>query len=171
MAKQVTVTAYTFDELSDKAKDKARQWMREGIDVDWWSDQVTEDAAQVGIKIESFDVGRAQECELSFKDSAHLTAKAIMENHGDACDTTFAAAEYLKENGESQRLYDSGLEQDGDDKLQDAEETFAKALSAAYLTMLREAYEYAYSDEAVDETILANEYLFTEDGSRTTVLN
>lgn len=39
----VTTTVYTFDELSDEAKEKARNWWREGgLDYDWW-DSVYDD--------------------------------------------------------------------------------------------------------------------------------
>ena len=37
MPKQIITTVYTFDELSDKAKEKAREWYREGaLDYEWW---------------------------------------------------------------------------------------------------------------------------------------
>lgn len=40
-------TVYSFDELSDQAKEKAREWFREGrLDYDWW-DSVYEDANQI----------------------------------------------------------------------------------------------------------------------------
>lgn len=39
----VTTTVYKFDELSDEAKEKARNWWREGgLDYDWW-DSVYDD--------------------------------------------------------------------------------------------------------------------------------
>lgn len=58
-----------------------------------------------------------------------------------------------------------------EDALADAADELKKELEAVYLTMLREEYEYRLSDEAIDEDILANEYLFTEEGKRTAVLN
>jgi len=40
-------TVYKFNELSDKAKDRAREWFREGnLDYDWW-DFVYEDVATI----------------------------------------------------------------------------------------------------------------------------
>lgn len=42
-------TVYTFDELSDKAKETARQWFRYSSDGDsFWAESVIEDAAQCG---------------------------------------------------------------------------------------------------------------------------
>jgi hypothetical protein len=51
-----TIHIYTYDELSDKAKEKARDWYRgPGLDYDWW-DAVYDDAKTIaflmGIEIE-----------------------------------------------------------------------------------------------------------------------
>jgi hypothetical protein len=44
----VETTVYTFDELSDDAKERAREWFRDDhLDYDWW-DSVYEDAATCG---------------------------------------------------------------------------------------------------------------------------
>jgi hypothetical protein len=41
-------TLYNFDELSDRAKEKAREWYREGaLDFDWY-DSVYDDASHIG---------------------------------------------------------------------------------------------------------------------------
>lgn len=43
MPRTEEITIYTFDELSDEAKEKARDWWREGgLDYDWW-DSVYDD--------------------------------------------------------------------------------------------------------------------------------
>src|SRR5205809_4336111 len=47
MPKTIETTVYTFDELSEDAKEKARDWFREGnLDNDWW-DYIYEDADRV----------------------------------------------------------------------------------------------------------------------------
>lgn len=47
MSREVTVTLYEYEELSDKAKEKARDWFREGaLDYEWW-DAVYDDFIQV----------------------------------------------------------------------------------------------------------------------------
>ena len=172
MAKQLTFTAYTFDELSDRAKDKARQWMRECIDVDDWSEQTIEDAAQVGLKITGFDVGRASECNIDFSWSRDAVAEAILKEHGETCGTYKAATEYLEAIS---KLPDDTSAEDNSEARIELEEraidAFRKALETDYLKDLRAAYQYSYSDEAIDETIEANDYLFAEDGSRTVTLN
>lgn len=41
------MTNYSFDELSDSAKDRARDWFRQRIEVEDWSEQVIEDAMRI----------------------------------------------------------------------------------------------------------------------------
>ena len=44
----VTTTVFQFDELSDKAKEKAREWFREGnLEDSWWYESVYEDAERM----------------------------------------------------------------------------------------------------------------------------
>lgn len=47
MPKTITTTVYTFSELDEKAREKAREWYREGgFDYDWY-DSVYEDAKSI----------------------------------------------------------------------------------------------------------------------------
>jgi len=59
MARTETVTVYTFDELSDTAKERARQWYREGIGPEEF-EFVTEDAETIlgmlGVSLRYHDV-------------------------------------------------------------------------------------------------------------------
>ena len=48
MSRQVTKTIYTFDELSDEAKERAiADWNHDGLDYDWW-EYVVDDAKEIG---------------------------------------------------------------------------------------------------------------------------
>ena len=48
MSRQVTKTIYTFDELSDEAKERAiNDWNAEGLEYDWW-EFVYSDAKEIG---------------------------------------------------------------------------------------------------------------------------
>jgi hypothetical protein len=54
--KTITVTGYEYDELDEKAKDKARDWWREAsTDDSYWSESVIDDAKEVG-KLMGFDI-------------------------------------------------------------------------------------------------------------------
>lgn len=47
MPKQLTKTVYSYSELDERAKDKARDWYREaGLDYEWW-DSVYEDCKTI----------------------------------------------------------------------------------------------------------------------------
>lgn len=49
MMKTKTINLYTFEELSDSAKEKARAWWREGsFDDAFWSEDITNDAKEQG---------------------------------------------------------------------------------------------------------------------------
>lgn len=57
--REITLKVYAFEELSDKAKDKARDWYREIFTEDtFWADPVIEDATRIaGLLGITFDKG------------------------------------------------------------------------------------------------------------------
>lgn len=163
---------YKFDELSDKAKETALdryRYINTGAGTEWW-DQTYEDAANVGIKIEGFDTGRS--CAIDGKvEDTEQTAHSIVKEHGEECSTYKTAAEYLKERdaiiqraGDSNDSEDSLDQDEVDNLLDELGEEFTKSILQDYLTILRDEMEYLESDEAIQETIEANDYEFTEDG-------
>jgi hypothetical protein len=147
----IKTNVYKFDELSDAAKEVARNWYREGaLDYDWW-DFTYEDAEAIGLKIESFDCDR-HEIEGHLTKSINEVCKRILANHGKTCETYKIAKENINVRGIT--------------KGSEAAFEFEYSLLQEYLSMLRQEAEYLLSDESVDETILANEYEFTKDGKR-----
>lgn len=157
--REIIIKAYQFNELSDKAKEKARQWFREGNDgADGW-ECIKEDAANVGLKIVSLPlyVQGMPEGELIW--DALEVAEEIIREHGPACDTHQTALCYLP-----------ALKKENDENLSDerekAEHEFLNDLLEDYRVMLQKVDEYQNSDKYVDETIEANEYEFTEEGKR-----
>lgn len=148
--REIIVKLYQFDELSDKAKEKARDWWREGgLDYEWW-DCIYEDAERIGLKITGFDAyGRYIEGDLT--KSVGAVCRAILAEHGKSCNTYKIALDYCcrKRRGNPY-----------------TREDFLHDLLEEYLTMLRKEAEYLMSDEHIDETIRANEYEFTEDGKQ-----
>jgi len=187
MPTQHTVTSYKFSELSDEAKETAREWYRRGaLDYEWW-DGVYDDAARVFLKITGFDLGRGHECTAKFTRSAIETARAIVKDHGEGTETRKLAEEYLEggkttvdwlctgcgyDNAhERTACRDCGEEKTGDEDLdwENAEDTnreFLRNLCGAYWDILNTEYEYRLSDECVDEDIEANEYDFDANGNR-----
>ena len=153
---------YTFDELSEDGKESALDNLRDiNVDFDWWN-SVYEDAERAGLKITAFDTYHGT-IDGSLIDDAETSIDSILEEHGQITDTYTLASEY-KIIIEVQRME---LEDDADecDELDDIEQEYEYALLQKYLSMLRQEYEYQTSDEGIKETIEANEYEFTEDGS------
>lgn len=158
MPKQKITLVYQFDELNDKAKERAREWYRAGaLDYEWW-ESVYEDAAQVGLKITGFDLGRRQSIDGELTMSAMESVSNILTTHGEDCDTYKLASRY----------YPQLLAQDIEDEAaaQQLEEEYVRELKEEYWHMLNREMEYQLSDECVDETIKANEYEFLENGKR-----
>lgn len=163
------INYYNFNELSDRAKDTARDWWRQGaLDYDWY-DCTYEDAALVGLKITSFDTGRSCEISGDFTGTPEETAAKIIADHGEDTGTAAEARHYLKTLGE----FLTTAEKDEDGELatyaleadrEDIDKEFLRALLEEYLTNLRKEEEYQLSDEVADEMIVANDYEFTEDG-------
>ncbi len=170
--KIITTKVYEFDELSDKAKEKARDWYREhALDYEWWDSQY-EDAENIGLKIKEFDLDRGAYVKAEFMASAEETAHKIEKEHGENCETFIDAKGYLQardkvinewerdENGEF-------VNQDRLDVSLDAlDSNFLHDLQEDYRIMLTKEMEYLLSDESIDETIRCNEYTFTENGKR-----
>lgn len=160
---------FKFDELSEEAKQKAVENLYDlNVDYDWW-DSIYDDAKQIGCKIDGFDTGRGNSIKFVCKD-AEETATLILENHGDQTDTYKLAEQYLKDHDkiieEAERDEDGELadEYAVDRLLDDLDAEFIRALGEEYLSILRQEYEYLTSEEAIIETIRANEYEFTEEG-------
>jgi len=214
MPKQLTVTAYSFSELSERAKDKARDKFREhALQYDWWEDvYITADhvAALMGIEIDRGRSAATPNIEFSGfasqGDGACLTGtwshktdgpKAVREylpederlhaiaDELDRLGKTFGPCapnvravvtkisnHYCHENTVSADLEDTDDEDtnftvDQDKAVNDALRSFMRWI----YRQLEAEYTYRMSDAAIDEDIEANEYLFTAEGSRTTVLN
>jgi hypothetical protein len=154
MPKEKTVTVYEFDELSSKAKDRARAWFREGgLDYEWW-DSTYEDAANIGLKLTGFDLGQGGRAEGHFTEPCKQVAEHILKDHGDKTETYEHAKEFVEN-------------EDPDDE--DACERFLETLLEDYHDILMKEEEYLTSDESIDEAIRANEYEFYKDGSRVRV--
>jgi hypothetical protein len=155
---------YSFSELSDDAKQKALEYLQD-INMDNWHEFIIEDAKEIGLKIEDFDIYHFLNAR--FISSAEECAAAIMKNHGNHCETYKAAENFLNEryqlpdaDDETSCEYNSDIH----DKIEELESKFLKAISEDYRIILKHEYENLTSEEAIIETIEANEYEFKENG-------
>ena len=159
--KEITTKVFTYEELSDKAKAKAREWYLNGaLDYDWWN-FIYEEAKQLGFTIESFDLYR-RECEIKLHDIPEAIAKKIIAEHGKECDTYKTAKKFLNE----WRDVCTSDESMQDEEIEELNEEFTHALAEDYREMLQTESDYMESEEAIAEMMEANEYTFTETGTR-----
>lgn len=143
-------TVYKFEELPEEGKKRALdRYYYINVDHDWWQ-FIYEDAERIGCKIHEFDIGPRQSCDLRFVLSAKEVAQKILAEHGKDCETYQTAQTFLA----------ADLEED-DDEI----EEFRRELAEDYRRILSREYYFLTSDEAIRESLIANEYEFTEDGT------
>ena len=166
----VITKVYPFDELSDEAKETAIGKLAYiNVDYGWW-DNTYEDAKTIGLEITEFD-DRGAYCRGTWTEDAEETAQLILKNHGEGCETYKDAWEFqnaVSVQGsifEGQDDYDSDYEHFTDsDQYEELCEEFQRMICEDYQIILQEEYEYQTGEEAIKETIKANEYEFTKDG-------
>lgn len=157
--KTISIELYKYDELSDEAKQKAREKMYDiNVDYNWW-DSIYEDAARIGLELNGFDIDRRSYCNGKFTTDAKTVAENIIKEHGPECETYKTAASCLVDfNG-------IDIEDDeADDQFAAQADHFLKSILEDYRIILQKEYEYLTSEEAIVEIIKANEYDFTIDG-------
>ena len=170
-----TTTLYHYDELSDDAKEAVLDRLYDiNIDHYWW-DPTYEDAERVGIIITAFDLS-PDEIDASIPDP-YDTCRLILRDHGKGCDTHVTARQQLREyvhaewrwykenRTTTEDLRPSEFRNYYEDEYLAWSEETAHALREDYLAILRAEYEYLTSEEAIVDTINANEYEFTKDGT------
>ena len=162
---------YPFDELTDEAKETAIQNLADiNVNYEWW-EFIYEDAANVGIKITKFDLGRGSYCQGDFIENAEEAAKKIIAEHGESCDTYKTAMKFLVAFELAKKNYEISVDYDTDDaefddtgEYEELVDEFSWLILEDYRINLQHEYEYLTSEEAIIETIEANDYEFTADG-------
>lgn len=171
--KRTETKVYPFNELSDEAKEKAVAGLCDiNLFYEWWESVYDDAALSAKLKLTEFELDRGAYCRGEFIDYAKDTADAIIENHGETCETYKTAERYAAECVALWQKYPEKLDEDGFDDNEydrDAEQEeidaeFLKSILEDYRIILQKDYEYLAGEEAIIETIKVNEYEFTEDG-------
>ena len=166
-----TIITYNFSELNEEAKEFALNKNRELGISDYWYTDTFHDAEEVGIRISTFDLDRAQKIGGEFVWEHIQVADLIMDNHGESCSTYKVAEQFRKERDElcDQWQKNENGELDNvdelDEKLDELENQFEKAILWQYWVILSKEYEYLFSDEFLADHFENNEYQFTEKGT------
>lgn len=165
--KTLTIECWKINDPELPSKVKGKILEKQGdinVDYPWWS--ITyDDAKEVGLKITHFDFDRRKEIGIEFLPghNGETVAKKIMEIHDDTTMTYAHADRFLKDIAKIE-----GLDQDeaeAVDTFKDLQKTFLDFLGSQYLVFLEQDYYHRISEEAVIETLEANDYDFDEYGN------
>lgn len=163
--KTKTIIVYRYSELTDEAKQRAREWyLSAGSEYDDAWDSTLEDAKNIGLIIEQ--IGQHHANRGHFERYAENTAERIMKEHGKMCETYKTAKRFLDarkallvdENGDMS-LYD-------EDKAEELEKEFLHDILEDYRVLHEMDIEYRESEESISEAMEANEYEFDKNGKR-----
>ena len=174
-------TIYQFDELTDAAKEKAREWFR-GIGDDWGAESIIDHAKHVGALI-GFDVDRVCWRGFSSQGDGACWAGSVTCPAGRPS----AVARECPQDSEIQRIAQAwrdlqrlnfcqirGRVSANDRYMRTSVDVYDKDGANQIVSdfadwiyrSLEKEYDYQMSDECVDENIRANGYEFDEDGAR-----
>lgn len=153
-----TITLYKFDELpSEHAKEKARYWWRSTADYPWWGEakeSIEAFCKLFGVELVDYEVSTHR--PYYFKtDAANRHFRGVKLKKFDMLHSpTGYCLDYTLCYTFHKTFRDTG----------DAKHAFNEALDAAFKDIVNDM-EWLDSDEAIDETLIANEYEFTIDGT------
>ena len=154
-------TLYQYDELSDSAKQFAREWRERCMSDDEWWESTYEDAEEVGIKITSFYIDHGTiEGKFCNGNTARETAANILNNHGNTCETYKTAETFLKALREKDEYIHSKIGYGSEDLMYE----FLDDILEDYRIMLQREYDYIHSTEQIEEFLRDNDYEFLENG-------
>lgn len=156
--RQETITVYTFNELSETAKNKARDWYLSGLEFPWFNeylDSIKAFCDEFGVTLEDYSLGSDYRDYIktnannshfrgfTSKDCQKLKVKDLTGFCGDSLKDEFC-----------QLFLDSG----------DALHSFNKSLTYI-LKVIRDDIEDFYSQESIDEMLDINGYEFLASGA------
>lgn len=191
-----TYNVYEFDELSDKAKERAREWFREqffseSLDYKYLMDNFHNIAALFGLMVDNvyfsgFSTqgdGASFRGFYSYKPGSLEAVKSECPQNEDLHSIVSRLQDLQKKNfyqlearittsGRYCHEYSMNFDmsrKDGKEVAIESEKEFCEIMrdyARWCYNVLEIEYNYQTSDDVVDENILANEYTFLIDGTR-----
>ena len=151
-----SINIYTFDELSPDAKERARNKHREHMEYPWFNDVISSLKSfcdEFGVTVTGYH----------FSDDYRASIDTdVMSSHFRG----FKLKDFDREAMPTGFCFDNDLRYTFADEFKrtgNAYAAFDKALDV-FLDAVRKDIQWHYSDECIDETIIANGYEFTENG-------
>lgn len=160
--KTIEIKVYKFDELDKQTKEKVIENYRYiNVEDFQWYDWIKDDFNRLGLEIQEFDLGRRNYVKI-YIENFEDTSNYIIKEFGDSVLIKQTAKNYLKELKEIVSNFKE--DEDIDREFEALDENYQHEFEADILSYLRANYEQDISDEAVIDTIEANDYDFTTDG-------
>ena len=153
----VQIDVFTFDELSETAKQRAREWFTNGHEPAWNDESLSsikEFCGHFGVALTDYSMGafspinyRAQVENSNFKGRKlrDFDRNYMPTGYCVDCDLWMTFYDVFKATGDAKRAFDDAL--------------------YAGFKAWRDDIEWQCSDEYAEENILANEYKFLENGT------
>lgn len=172
--KTLELKLYTFDELSEEAKEKAIEDNRTiNVEYDWW-DCEFDVFKGLGIIVNAFDIYRKTiVIKLNGDDCNEVAYNIMHEFSGN--DIYELSLQYSIDFNNLKKKYnvddmmftkDETLQDEFDDELELLDNEYKKDLGECILSWLEREYYYLMEDDVVAETLEINEYEFLENGNK-----
>jgi len=152
----IETTIYTFDELSDKAKERAIEKQRYRIEYPWFDECIKSLNAfcdEFSVRVTEYTLSDCYRASI-VTDATPKRFRGVKLSSFDReamptgfcfdCDLRYTFHDEFKRTGDAYHAFETAIE--------------------AFLSSVRRDISWHYSDEAIQEHIEANEYEFTENG-------
>ena len=160
--KTIEIKVYRFEELDEQTKEKVIENYRYiNVDNTFWYDCIKEEFDELGLEIKEFNLDRGNYAKI-YIDNLEETSKSILHEFGDSVLIKQTAKNYINEYEKIQANFKE--DEDIEREVELLDEQYEKEYSEDILSYLRSSYDWEISDEAITETIEANEYDFTIEG-------
>lgn len=154
--KTIQTTVYSFEELNEKAKERARDWWKQNLEYPWFDESMDSIRAFVehfGARVGNWSIGERGrdyiKTDITQDRFRGLKLKDFSPDHmptGYCLDCDLWGTFHKEWKRTSDPMY-----------------SFEQALEAA-LSAIASDVEYQYTNESVDDYLIVNEYQFTEEG-------
>jgi len=153
----IETTLYTFDELSDEAKEQAIAKQRQYVDYPWFSeclDSLKAFCDEFGVKVTDYTLSDCYRASISTDATPkHFRGVKLVSFDREAmptgfcfdCNLRYSFYDEFKRTGDAYHAFETAIE--------------------AFLSAVRRDISWHYSDEAIAEHMEINEYEFTENGN------
>jgi len=157
----IEIKAFQFEELDSQTQEKVIENNRTiNVDSDFWYQcELDNYKTELKIKVNEFDIYR-RTINITIEDSFN-TAESIVKFFNKKSSIVKTAKIFINDIEKLLKKYEF---ENYDTDREYLEEEFRREIAEEILSILTRDYEYQTSDDGIKETILANEYEFTEDG-------